>query len=142
MEESILRNVRTFNRFITAKLNVFNRYALGTSYSLVEGRIIGEIGRNEGCSANSIVEYLNMDKSYLSRILRKLESDGLINRMVSEGDSRKKHLHLTKRGLKLFMELELLSDMQVEDMLSGLNNDQVEKLMDCMCFIQTTLGDK
>lgn len=141
MEENILKQVRVFNRFFTAKLNVFNRYALGTSYSLVEGRIIGEIGRNEGCSANNIAEFLNMDKSYLSRILKRLESNGLISRIVSDGDIRKKHLSLTKSGHELFEKLEILSDKQVEDMLSGLSNVQVEQLLKSMRFIQSTLGE-
>lgn len=74
MDAVVLKQVRVFNRFFTAKLNIFNRYALGTSYSLVEGRFIGEIGRNEGCTASDIAECLHMDKSYLSRILAKFEA--------------------------------------------------------------------
>ena len=142
MEHSTLKIIREFNRFFTAKLNVFDRYALGTSYSLVEGRIIGEIGRNEGCTAINIADDLNMDKSYLSRILGKLDLDGLINKVVSDKDSRKKHLSLTKKGRELFDELEVLSDKQAENMLHGLSNEQVEQLLKSMYFIRATLGGK
>lgn len=141
MEDDILNQVRIFNRFFTAKLNIFNRYVLGTSYSLVEGRIIGEIGRNDGCNANNIAEQLHMDKSYLSRILIRLESNGLINRVVSEVDSRIKQLSLTEHGRQLYEELEFLSDKQVEDMLSGLSNEKVDQLLKSMHFIQSTLGE-
>jgi hypothetical protein len=63
MEDTALKQVRVFNRFFTARLSVFNRYALGTAYSLVEGRSIGKIGRNEGCMANTIAEGLNVIKA-------------------------------------------------------------------------------
>lgn len=142
MEDHILEQVRFFNRFYTARLNVFNRYALGTAYSLVESRIIVEIGRNEGCTANMIAKHLNMDKSYLSRILAKLESAGLVNRVVSGSDNRRKHLNLTPGGHKLFAELERLSNKQAADMLSGLDHEQIEELLKSMQFIQSALGEK
>lgn len=142
MEKDTLQIVREFNRFFAANLNVFDRYALGTAYSLVEGRIVGEIGRDEGCTAIRIAETLKMDKSYLSRILRKLESDGLISKMVSAEDNRKKLLHLTPKGRELFEELERLSDKQAEKMLSGLGSEQVEQILNSMRFIQTLLGGR
>ena len=142
MEDNTLKKVREFNRFFAVKLNLFNRYALVTSYSLAEGRILGEIGRNEGCTANSIAENLHLDKSYLSRILIKLDSAGLINRIVSDDDSRKKQLWLTPSGRELFEELEVLSDKHAENMLSGLSGEQIKHLLECMRFIQSTLEEK
>jgi DNA-binding MarR family transcriptional regulator len=142
MDDQVLKQVRVFNRFLTARLSVFNRYALGTTYSLVEGRIIGEIGRNEGCTANKIAEDLNMDKSYLSRILSRLEPQGLIKRVVSDTDNRMKHLTLTLEGRALFLELERLSDQQAADMVAGLDDEQIEGLLKSMHYIQATLEKK
>lgn len=140
MEEKILSQVRAFNRFFAVELSVFDRYVLGTAYSLVEGRIIGEIGRNEGCSANRIAEELNIDKSYLSRVLAKLETKGLISRLPSAGDGRKKQLKLTEAGRELYNRLEVLSDKQAEDMLKEVEPEQIGKLLESMRFIQTALG--
>lgn len=142
MDEAIREQVRAFNRFFAVKIRVFNRYAFETPYSLVEGRIIGEIGRQTGCTANEIADTLDMDKSYLSRVLGKLEDAGLIDKSVSGSDSRKKHLYLTDKGRILFDELEGLSDAQVADMLSGLSPVQMEKLSKSMHTIQSILGNE
>ena len=140
MDENLRNQVRAFNRFFAVKIRVFNRYVFGTSYSLVEGRVIGEIGRQRGCTANQIAETLDMDKSYLSRVVGKLEGEGLLDKTVSETDSRKKHLFLTEKGQTLFDELENLSDVQVEEMLNGLSADQIEVLSQSMRTIQGILG--
>lgn len=140
MEEQILSQVRAFNRFFAVELSVFDRYVLGTAYSLVEGRVIGEIGRNEGCSANRIAEDLNIDKSYLSRVLAKLETKGLISRLPSAGDGRKKQLKLTEAGRELYNKLEVLSDKQAEDILKEVEPEQIGELLESMQFIQTALG--
>jgi DNA-binding MarR family transcriptional regulator len=142
MDEIIREQVRAFNRFFAVKIRVFNRYAFETPYSLVEGRIIGEIGRQSGCTANEIAETLDMDKSYLSRVIGKLEDAGLITKSVSDSDTRKKHLYLTEKGRKLFTELEQLSNAQVADMLSGLNSEQMERLSESMHTIQSILGNE
>ncbi len=142
MDASALNAVRSYNRFFAAKLNVFDRYALGTTYTLVEGRIIGEIGRHDDCTANKISEIMNMDKSYLSRILAQLESKDLISRKISDKDGRQKILSLSDIGMALFNQLEFLSIKQAEKMLSGLDGEQVEKVLSCMRFIQSTLGEK
>jgi DNA-binding MarR family transcriptional regulator len=142
MQDVLRKQVRGFNRFFAVKLRFFNRYVFGTAYSLIEGRIIGEIGRNAGCTANQIAESLDMDKSYLSRVLAKLENSGLIDKLVSENDSRKKHLNLTPNGHVLFNELEELSNAQVDDMLAGLDAGQIEQVLQSMRCIQSILGDK
>ena len=142
MDEAIRKQVRAFNRFFAVKIRVFNRYAFETPYSLVEGRVICEIERHTGCTANQIAEILDMDKSYLSRVIGKLEDDGLLEKSISENDNRKKHLYLTEKGQILFDELEKLSDAQVEDMLAGLNAEQIEAVSKSMHTIQSILGNE
>ena len=142
MEDALRKQVRAFNRFFAVKIRVFNRYVFGTPYSLVEGRIIGEIGRNAGCTANRIADALQMDKSYLSRVLAKLEDAGLISKSVSENDNRKKHLNLTESGLVLYDELERLSDDQVDDMLAGLDAEQTKQVLLSMRTIQSILEER
>ena len=137
-----LKRLREFNRFFGVQLNVFDRYAFGTPYSLAEGRIVGEIGRNGTCTANDIAESLRMDKSYLSRILAKLEAGTIITRTRSDADSRKKFLRLTEKGHCLYTEFEVFSDTQAKAMLSGLETRDIAKILDCMRYIQTTLGKK
>ncbi len=136
MNPSTLSSIRKFNRFITVQLKVFDRYALGTKYSLVEGRIIGEIGRHQGCSANEISAVLKMDKSYLSRILKSMISQGLVKRYQSELDKRVKVLELTAEGNELYDTLEMLSNQQVGSMIDHLNRQETKQLLECMTKVQ------
>lgn len=142
MEENILQEIRTFNRFFAAKLSVFNRYALGTSYSLVEGRIIGEIGRNKNCTAKKIAHELNIDKSYLSRILTNFEKKKLVKRLTSATDGREKYLILTKKGKELFEEFEFLSNRQATELLNGLSTEQISKVLESMRYIHSSLNNE
>ena len=43
------------------------------AYEFVTARILFEISERTECIANNLVQELNLDKSYMSRILRKLE---------------------------------------------------------------------
>lgn len=54
-----------------------NKGYLGTSFSWPESRVLFEIYTNQGINATELCEHLNMDKSYVSRILAKLEKKKL-----------------------------------------------------------------
>lgn len=137
-----LDDVRAFNRFYAVQLNVFDRYALGTTLTLTEGRIIGEIGRHDDCTANDLCDFLHVDKSYLSRMLQKFEKNGLIERVVDKADQRKKMIKLTAAGQRDFEKLEHLSNEQAAHMLTSLNETQKKKLIDSMHYIQSVLEEK
>ena len=90
--------IRVFNRYYARLLGVFSERALDTAYTMPQARVIGEIYRNPGISANQIAGYLEMDRSYLSRMLRKMETEGIIERRPSTESQKIKCLYLTKAG--------------------------------------------
>lgn len=90
MDKEIIYDIRQFNRFYTKVLGLFNNQILDTDCSLTEARILFEISERTECIANNLVQELNIDRSYLSRILRKFEREGLIEKKSSPIDSRKK----------------------------------------------------
>lgn len=112
-EKEMIAAMREFNRFYARILGVFDKYALGTDYTLAQARILVEIGREPGCSANSIAVYLDMDRSYVARILKGFEKQGLLQRLASQADSRKKCLWLTPAGEAVYHGLDEKSDERV-----------------------------
>ncbi len=78
VNDNVIEDIRHFNRFYTNILGVLDRHVLDTGYSLTEARIIIEIGMMEQCIANNLVDILEIDRSYMSRIIAKLCKDGLL----------------------------------------------------------------
>lgn len=64
--------IRAFNRMYMPSMNLLGNHYLGSEYSVTEARIFFEIYENEGCTATHIAQEMNIDKSYLSRILKNL----------------------------------------------------------------------
>lgn len=75
-----VERIRRFNRYYTRILGIFDKKVFNLNYSMIEMRILGEIGRNNGITANALTKYLDIDKSYLSRILDKLLTANYISR--------------------------------------------------------------
>lgn len=142
MEKEIRDKIRQFNRYYTAVLGVLNRQYLGCRFSLPETRIIQAIFHNPNCNANDIVKLLNIDKGYLSRLLKKFEQQNLILRLTSTSDRRSELLKLTDKGTSVFHQIDKTADMSVEEICSGLSEGQLSELVDCMDKIQVILDTK
>jgi DNA-binding MarR family transcriptional regulator len=139
MDKEIIYDIRQFNRFYTKVLGLFNNQILDTDYSLTEARILFEIRERTECIANNLVQELNIDRSYMSRILRKLEREALIKKKSSILDSRKNLLFLTKKGEKLLDKINIQSDEQINHLLNGLTESEINEIRISMMKIKEKL---
>lgn len=128
----MIESIRRFNRYYARMLGVFGNKYLDVDYSPTEVRIIGEIGRNPGVTARAISRYLSLDKSYLSRIIRRLAGEGMIERGRDERDARAMPLHLTPKGEELFAELDVRANRQVERQIERLSGEERRELVEAM----------
>lgn len=78
LNENIVSDIRRFNRFNTNILGFLDKYVFNGEYSLTESRVILEIGFMGECIANDLVEKLDIERSYMSRIIAKLIKDGIL----------------------------------------------------------------
>jgi len=92
-----IASFRRFNRMYTRLLGTLDEGMLRTEHSLAEARVIYELATREQPNASVVAGALGMDAGYLSRILQKFETAGLIKRKVSKSDSRSTDLVLTRR---------------------------------------------
>ena len=94
---SEVAQVRRFNRTVTERVGALDDHFLGLGRPLGEARLLWEIGL-DGCEVRLLRARLGLDSGYLSRLLRSLEADGLVDVEASESDRRIRVARLTAAG--------------------------------------------
>ncbi|WP_281868855.1 MarR family winged helix-turn-helix transcriptional regulator [Brevibacillus parabrevis] len=140
MNKQSISDIRQFNRFYTKILGLFNDQILETNYTLTEARVLFEISERTECIANNLVQELRIDRSYMSRILRKFEREELIEKKTPLTDSRKTFLSLTQKGKEVLDNIHSQSDEQIEQLLDGLTDRDVNEICEAMALIQEKLS--
>lgn len=133
------RDIRRFNRYYTRILGVFDQKVFNLDYSMIEMRILGEIGRHPSITANELTKWLNIKKSYLSRKLSKLEREAYIFKEKDPEDSRSLQLYLTDKGKELNSYVEEESDKKVLALLEPLDQESYQELVAAMNTIEKIL---
>lgn len=130
--------IREFNRFYTVNMGFLNSNYLDSEYSVVETRILFEIKIHKICTQSDIVKTLHIDKSYLSRIIQRLCSKGIVKKTSSDDDKRATRVTLTAMGNEETDRLIGLTNSQIEAKIVGLSLDECNKLctaLDTVCSI-------
>jgi DNA-binding MarR family transcriptional regulator/GNAT superfamily N-acetyltransferase len=133
--------VRGFNRFYTNVIGLLRGKYLGTPYSLTEGRLLFELAQRDATEVTDLRRTVDIDAGYLSRILARFESDGLISRQRSAADGRRQVIRLTGRGREVVSGLDARSAEQTRAMLAGLRDDERRRLLGAMRTITETLTE-
>jgi DNA-binding MarR family transcriptional regulator/N-acetylglutamate synthase-like GNAT family acetyltransferase len=138
--ESIIADVRQFNRFYTRTIGVLGEGLLNGECSLSEARVLYEIANSERPLAADLVKVLGVDFGYLSRILAAFEKRGWVKRERSDSDARKSHLLLTAKGRKAFATLNQQARDEVAKLLQPLPAHQQQQLQTHLRRVQSLLG--
>ncbi|MFF2288724.1 MarR family winged helix-turn-helix transcriptional regulator [Peribacillus butanolivorans] len=139
INNNTIADIRQFNRFYTNILGVLDKHIFDTGYSLTEARVVLEIGMMEQCIANNLVDKLEIDRSYMSRIISKLRKDGLVIKENSTLDNRTSLIRLTPKGMTLFNQINEKSDEQLVRLFQGLSQKEIKEIHASMLFIQKKL---
>lgn len=131
--------VRSFNRFFTRKIGVLQEGLLHSPHSLTEVRVLFEIANQDKPSASGLSRELGLDPGYLSRILARLEQEGLLYKVRSEKDGRRRLLSLTNKGKEAFALLDSRSREEVSEMLQDLSDREQRQLLEAMQTIENIL---
>ena len=133
--------VREFNRFYTRVIGVLDEGLLDTPYTLTEARVIFELAQGEKVEVATLRRGLGLDPGYLSRILSRYESDGLIIRSRSASDARRQVAQLTAAGRSAYKILNERSALQIDALLEGLADAEQRRLLRAMATIRDVLED-
>ncbi len=96
-----IARVRAFNREYTRRIGVLSEGLLDSPYSLTEARVMYEIAHRRDVTAAELAEDLDLDRGYLSRLLKGFETRKFLARTASAQDGRRQHLRLTPAGMRV-----------------------------------------
>ena len=133
--------VRRFNRFYTRRIGAFDEAHLGSPYNLAEMRALYEIAQApEGVAPKALAARTGLDAGYLSRILKRLEREGLIARRASPTDARSYAVWLTSQGIRAQNAWVIAAEGAVENLIGQLSSGQKSRLVAAMAEIESLLG--
>jgi DNA-binding MarR family transcriptional regulator/N-acetylglutamate synthase-like GNAT family acetyltransferase len=135
---SAVKAIRQFNRFYTRRIGVLDPY-LGSDMSLTDVRVLYELAHRPSPVASEIGKDLHLDGGYLSRILRRFESQGWLVREPSPRDARQSLLRLTEAGHAAFAPLQQKSREEAAALLEPLTPAQRAQLIGAMGTLQELL---
>jgi len=128
--------VRRFNRAVTSAVGALDNSFLGRGRPLGAARVLNAIGHGRS-DVGEIRDYLGLDSGLMSRLLRSLEDEGLIETDAHEDDARRRVASLTRTGKREFAAYEAMSNTQAESFLA--RNSQREALLAAMDLIASAL---
>jgi DNA-binding MarR family transcriptional regulator/GNAT superfamily N-acetyltransferase len=131
--------IRKFNRFYTNIIGLVNKTILESPYSLAEVRVLLEIDKAGECKASELIELLQIDPGYLSRMLARFKREQMLITARSLTDGRAQLLSLTDKGRMVFRNLSDASTRQIITLLENLPGSDQEELISHMKAIQAIL---
>lgn len=139
MSAASIPTVRRFYRALTLRVGVFTDSFLGRGRPLAQSRLLFEIG-TDGAEIRELRSRLDLDSGYLSRLLRSLESHGLIGVENLPSDLRSRRAFLTSEGLAELEELNRLGDRFAETTLAQLGESECSRLVAAMSEVEKLLN--
>jgi DNA-binding MarR family transcriptional regulator/GNAT superfamily N-acetyltransferase len=138
MTPEMVDQIRRFNRTVTERVGALNDEFLGRERPLGEARLLWEIGP-EGCEVRLLRARMRLDSGYMSRLLRSLEADRLIELTPRADDRRTRVARLTAAGIAERALLDERSDALARSLLAGLSRPQQERLVAAMRDVERLL---
>ncbi|MCP1845076.1 DNA-binding MarR family transcriptional regulator/GNAT superfamily N-acetyltransferase [Bradyrhizobium sp. USDA 4538] len=132
-----MSRVRRFNRAVTSAVGALDTSFLGRGRPLGAARVLNAIGHGRA-DVGEIRDYLGLDSGLMSRLLRSLEDEGLIETTAHGDDARRRIARLTAAGRREFNAYEAISNRQAKDFLT--HHSQREALLAAMDLIASALG--
>lgn len=115
-----IATVRDFNRFYTSRLGMTRNGLHKTTHPLAEARVLYELGTHGVIEMSALRAALAIDAGQLSRLVKRLEEQGLLIRLASPRDARRQQVQLTTGGAQAFERLDEGSRDEVAALLDGL----------------------
>ena len=123
--------LRRFNRTYTQRIGALDESFLGTGRPLAVSRLLFEIGP-DGAGVRELRERLDLDSGYLTRLLRRLTDEGLVELQSDPVDGRRRVATLTAAGQRTWRELEDRSEDLARGLVAALTDRQRDRLTEAL----------
>ncbi|MFC2968824.1 bifunctional helix-turn-helix transcriptional regulator/GNAT family N-acetyltransferase [Acidimangrovimonas pyrenivorans] len=132
-----IARIRRFNRAVTTETGALDASFLGRGRPLGAARVLNAIGKGRTDVAE-IRDYLGLDSGLMSRLLRGLEAEGLVETVAQDEDARRREARLTAKGQAEFAAYEGLSNDRAQALLAA--HPKPEALLAAMDLVASALG--
>lgn len=142
MKQKYIEQIRAFNRHYTQVLGLLNKNILDGDLGLSEVRVMREVYFNVDVTSTQIALTLELDKGFLSRILKRFEKLGLTIKTKSGEDNRSSIISLTAIGRSMYEKINLDSDTQIENLFADFSEQELKTVVRSMNTIDSLLHRK
>jgi DNA-binding MarR family transcriptional regulator/GNAT superfamily N-acetyltransferase len=123
--------LRHFNRAWSQRVGLLEDSYLGQGRTLGASRLLFEMGR-EGAGVLELRRRLGLDSGYLSRLLRGLEEEGLVDVRSDPADRRRRVAVPTAKGRRAIDRLDRRSEERAQALVEPLGPSQRERLHEAL----------
>jgi len=127
-----IASLRRFARFFAQRLGALEAGPAGSSYSATEMRVLAELAQYELRTVTALSRSLGLDAGYLSRVLRRLETTGIVARSADAADSRQQPMSLTAAGRVEVATLESITTARYGSLVRTLPPHVHAPILDAM----------
>lgn len=120
--------LRAFTRFYTRSVGALGAHYLDSDLSLTEARLLYEIAHRPAPLAAALQAELGLDAGYVSRMLRRFQARGWIERVRGD-DKRSRPISLTREGRAAFDALDARTRADVAGRIAALGPADRETLV-------------
>lgn len=133
--------LRRFNRTWTATTGLLQAGLLDSPFSLAEARVIYELAQVEEQEVADLRRALDLDSGYLTRIVSRLRTEGVVATEPSPVDGRRQVARLTPAGRRAFADLDARSVAQVHALLGALDPTRRAAALAAMATLTTSFAE-
>ena len=117
---TLIDDIRAASRQMVRELGFMEQTVAATDYPPSAVHAILEIGARGPMTSGQLAEFLQLEKSSVSRMVRKLIECGELNESSDTGDARAKPLSLTPKGRRTLAAIHDFARRQVSNALERL----------------------
>lgn len=137
MSHDPIARFRRFSRAVTSEVGALDDSFLGRGRPLGSARVLNAIGHGR-TDLTQLRDYLGLDSGLMSRLLRGLEDEELIQTRPDPQDGRRRVLALTAAGQAEFAAYEDISNARAEALLA--RHPRPEALLAAMDLVASALA--
>jgi DNA-binding MarR family transcriptional regulator/predicted GNAT family acetyltransferase len=133
-----IARLRRFNRAVTREVGALDTSFLGRGRPLGAARVL-QLVQPEGTDVGVIRDRLDLDSGLMSRFLRSLEREGLIETATDPGDRRRRIARLTPTGVAEMAAYEAIGHDRAARLIARAGS-RVDEVIAAMDLIATVLN--
>jgi DNA-binding MarR family transcriptional regulator/L-amino acid N-acyltransferase YncA len=132
--------MRRFTRFFGQRLGTLDAGPAGSPYSATEVRVLSELALERQRTVSALSRSLGLDAGYLSRVLRRLETTGVVARAAAGADQRQQPMTLTAQGQAEMATIEAITQSRYAALVRTLPAHTHAPILNAMERIEVAFG--